>query len=866
MRPLRSRAHLVGLLAGSLSFVSDVEAQNWLSTPRTYDDWQGEARLAGDLDADGDIDLVRFNGASSSGIWLSFTVCANDGRGEVVPGATYALPADTGTYVLLADPNGDQRVDLLVATLNSSALGAGLLFFAGQGNGTFAAPTHLPLGGNIAQLEVGHANADGIPDLGVVHFESSPTNWHVRWILGSATGALNAVPGKLIPITSYIGDADILDLDGDGIDDFAISGDASLRFFLTSNAAPVGNGLVFPLVEDFETQFSVLDLDGDGDRELLGLATNGFSALRFSGFRSLGNGAWAPMAPQLFPSTSTGVLHAGDWDADGDADLLLREYSFSGSGYGFYENDGTGVFAQRFTTDTRFIGDAGGVGIFDMDLDGHADFVDARAITFGDGSFGDFYGVRGLGLYRPRDWEGDGDIDLPEERGALRRNDGRGGFQVRAGTWPTPWAPNLFYSNEALLEDFDGDGRNEVLVELFLSFSFPRTPEFVEMRRLRDDGNGNWIDAGLAAPPLQRIPLGALSADADGDGDLDLATSSGLWWNDGTGFFTRSLTVDFQFYTPIAKGDVDADGDLDLLGAQFGGTQSLALLRRTTPGNYAVQVLYPPTTSSTLAQRFALLADLDDDGDLDIAVDRGPSANTITIFANTAGNFALATSFPFPSRTGVSYASAGDLDGDGRTDLALGATDRALILRRVGPGFTFEAPRTFACLTGTPRALADVDQDGDLDLIGSILVQNRRFHGAGLGFTRQYGQSLAGSDGRLPVLGGTGPLRVGFATELRLRAGLGGAPALLIFGATQIALPNFAGFPGLTLYAAPDYGAFPILLGGTAGRAGAGNFDISSTIDPTLAGAVLFAQALIIDPGAANGVSATNGVERNIGF
>ena len=74
-------------------------AQDVLRAPRVYEDWQGEARLAADLDGDQDIDLIRFEGNATQGIWLSFTVLSNDGSGEFSEAGNTPLPSDCGQHV-----------------------------------------------------------------------------------------------------------------------------------------------------------------------------------------------------------------------------------------------------------------------------------------------------------------------------------------------------------------------------------------------------------------------------------------------------------------------------------------------------------------------------------------------------------------------------------------------------------------------------------------------------------------------------------------------------------------------------------------------------------------------------------------------
>ena len=78
----------------------------------------------------------------------------------------------------------------------------------------------------------------------------------------------------------------------------------------------------------------------------------------------------------------------------------------------------------------------------------------------------------------------------------------------------------------------------------------------------------------------------------------------------------------------------------------------------------SLEVLYPPTTSTNLTNQ-PVLADLDDDGDLDLAVDKGPNSTTPTIYENVGGTFVEALTFPIVGTLGQTTLAAGDSFGGG---------------------------------------------------------------------------------------------------------------------------------------------------------------------------------------------------------
>lgn len=110
--------------------------------------------------------------------------------------------------------------------------------------------------------------------------------------------------------------------------------------------------------------------------------------------------------------------------------------------------------------------------------------------------------------------------------------------------------------------------------------------------------------------------------------------------------------------------------------------------------------------------RFASAADTDDDGDLDLVLSQG---SRVAFFTNDGtGAFTLGTEFSLPSGGPI---ASGDLNGDGRPDF--------VSVGYIGPIYSFLSSTTGdytllerSLLTATMALeLADLDQDGLLDLI-----------------------------------------------------------------------------------------------------------------------------------------------------
>lgn len=166
----------------------------------------------------------------------------------------------------------------------------------------------------------------------------------------------------------------------------------------------------------------------------------------------------------------------------------------------------------------------------------------------------------------------------------------------------------------------------------------------------------------------------------------------------------------------IGTVDLDQDGHADLL---VGGEPEITLFRGDGAGGLT---LLARATGGKEPNDFAV-ADLDGDGHVDIVIPNHDTHNLTILLGEGAGRFVPADNSPL--RVAVSphphTVRLADLDEDGRVDLLVDHRDGAgvLVLRGLGGG-QLETPGTLVPVGGDPylgMALGDLDKDGRVDLV-----------------------------------------------------------------------------------------------------------------------------------------------------
>ena len=347
------------------------------------------------------------------------------------------------------------------------------------------------------------------------------------------------------------------------------------------------------------------------------------------------------------------------------------------------------------------------------------------------------------------DGDGDYDVAIQPSRTGFYLNDGDVALETQGGTvaftrYQTPFnvdgvfdarpfTPFATVGNAELRwTDLDGDGE----LDLVANGSSGADREVLLYRHV---GGVQRYDRRARLPGT--IDGDLALGDIDNDGDLDLvvtgfdASGTAVTWlyehrrEEGSPFtFTRRTIAQALDYGRVDLGDYDRDGDLDLLltGTQRSPQRFVTAVYRNDGGQFTdVGATFDP-----LAFASAQWVDVDADGDLDVVQNGGVLSpfvlrGTVRIFHNEGGRFVDAGT---DTRGGYQGAlDAADYDADGLPDLAvqggtapLGGT-LASVLRNRG-GARFDTTFNDAGRRFGEFLWGDYDADGDLDLLTSGLT------------------------------------------------------------------------------------------------------------------------------------------------
>jgi hypothetical protein len=526
-----------------------------LLAPVAYQAGAGPWKLAvGDLDKDGDPDLAVACGGRSVSILINQggAFAAPQQFGPLLEG----MNTDAYRQVALSDVDHDNDLDLLY--VNNSmwgTAGPAIALLRNGGSASFAAVEAIPLdafSSGPTDLAMADITGDGWPDALVAE--------HLAWSLVPGNGA-----GGFLAAHIYQGGEGPIaiaaaDVDGDGDLDPVVTNRDSLELTVHWNDGH-GNLPVPPSYPAGSLGNSVAagDIDHDGDLDVaVSYGTTGAGGILV--LANQGQGTFAPAVNYPGPPAALGVK-LRDLNKDGHLDLLWADFA---PPYDFRTrlNLGNGTFGAVSTWSVHTCG-SGDVDAFDVDEDGDLDVVLTEYLGCAGGS-------------------GNNRVFISRNRGD--------------GTFDPPYTVATYLNTEIVGHgDLNLDGHEDMVL----------TSDGIEVYL----GNGN----GTFQPVMRfATDWGAkdmVVADLSGDGVLDVATYN-FGDNPGSGGETMSVLMGlgngafaphvelFASYSPdlgnprgLRAVDVDGDGDLDLVGGNY-GSNDLSLYRNGGNGAFAPQIRF----------------------------------------------------------------------------------------------------------------------------------------------------------------------------------------------------------------------------------------------------------------------------------
>ncbi len=367
------------------------------------------------------------------------------------------------------------------------------------------------------------------------------------------------------------------------------------------------------------------DLDGDGDMDMLSVSNNDSKIAWYK--NTDGQGDFGPQQIIYETGTQATAIYATDIDGDSRIDILAAT---DGKVVWFKNTDGQGNFSNPQEIANNIL--AYSVYADDVDNDGDMDVSVSASNNIGwfenldgEGTFG-AQNVIATSYESPQnallaDIDGDGDLDILSAIGYyenqvvwFKNTDGQGNF-VEAQTLTT----DLFYANDAVTADLDGDGDLDIVV----------VSKKLEGHRViwfeNTNGLGNFNNTPHVID-MENIfnPEVLYAVDFDNDNDLDITVGTsnmGIVWykNNGNGTFGSQLPIDsnVENITSIFTTDIDGDGDEDLL-LSAGTADRVAWHKNTNgQGNFGPANELADINGANGPYQVQS-ADIDGDGDKDI--------------------------------------------------------------------------------------------------------------------------------------------------------------------------------------------------------------------------------------------------------
>ncbi|WP_343634191.1 FG-GAP-like repeat-containing protein [Fluviicola sp.] len=721
-------------------------SRNDISIRKTFS--QSRGMVKGDFDSDGVLDIVSSNYVASASTVKRFSFQKGLGNGKFGSSVGYGNAGLQTQDIRSADFNNDGKLD--VAYINLT----GIYIFHGQGNGLFDSITTLTLT-NGKYMAVGDFNEDGAVDI----VGTSATNQFT--LFAGTLGNPTLFSSTVFTITGSIQNMEVADMDGDNHLD-VVSYTANGVYVSKNNNGSLGNfftGTNVSTSGSGQTDLTICDIDNDGDKDVVttNKSSNNISVLKNNGTGTLN--LHATYATELAPDG----IDNFDINQDGFKDIVVANVSsstisifFGGSGgvlslYQTIQAPGSpkAVVVGHFTSDTypdivsaqtsgayfnSFVGNATNnylqTNLFDIGAspssafaadfngDGNQDVAITQAgannaqIYLGNGAGGFTAGAILTTGTTPfyitgADLDNSGSMDL------VVVNNGSGNITVFYGTGSGTFSAGSTYSVgttpvQAKIGHLNGDAFTDIVVTNSGSANFSV---------LTANGASSFNSAVNYATNPTPYPIVITDYDNDGFNDVvvghNASASSQLlkFKGDGSGTLAANgnigtTTATYPLATSLESGDLDGDGDKDIIVGRSGDVGKIfnpAVTTGSAATNTTTIINTTPGSGSVVGIK---IIDVNNDGKLDVMAtyNNGGGVVTGSLVASVATGFGTNAAYVlnpptvgFASETDASGMAVADFNNDGRVDAIIpnkGSNSFTLHLNTT-PVITAGGPTTF---------------------------------------------------------------------------------------------------------------------------------------------------------------------------
>jgi hypothetical protein len=600
--------------------------------------------------------------------------------------------------------------------------------FLGTGDGTFRSTgATYQVGGAVQSIAVSDFNEDGNLDL--VTAGGDGFFGSVTVLQGNGDGTFR----NTVTFDEYTGShtrsVAVGDVDRDGHLDLVVNGDGDSLSVLMGNGDGTFQFRTTYFVGSLSETVALADLRHDGNLDIV--STN-FGDQTVSVL--LGNGDGTFQSPTTYDvGGGPAGLAIGYFDHDANLDLAVTDYENQTVAVFLGRSDGTFGTAADYALGSQ----STSLTAADLNGDGRTDLVavctNDNSIAFllgaGDGTFAaPVFTVVGSDPATAvvGDFDRNGKIDLAVT------NDRADSISVLIGNGNAtfqPTTPSGLQPNPASVAvgDFNHDGiLDQVVANAAFSFATLQG-DYVDTSVTVLLGNGDGTFRVLATYPVQEQALAVEVGDFNHDGSLDIVAVGGqivfgevttvsvlLGRGDGTFIPATSyaVTETFPYLNAVAVGDINNDGNLDLVGSDYGADAVSTLLGNGDgtfrQGGFFATDLHPESVA---------LADFNHDGKLDVASANQNNATVSVLLGNGDGTFGAPVNYSL--RFDALSVRVADLNGDKNPDLVVGTenyiNDTEVLLGNADgtfqPSVVYQLGQSTFCV-----ALGDFNNDGKIDI------------------------------------------------------------------------------------------------------------------------------------------------------